>query len=248
MSQQIPILFLLIIGLGILTTGVIGYFLGPLLLRFHNKIIGKKLIYGIQELKMPDKYRRTFYSFLPALMAVSLSMIFADNESVIDLLISQEYFDQGGTMELAVLLSFIILLPLTSLVSLIIFTPVWTLLESGIVYSNRNKVRNKMRPEEIDGVGSWYYKTIKGYVGIGAVVSYFRFIVYSFHAYDLDQGILESGALGALIFLPLLPLILMIFFIPAMIIFNSTSEKRRQNLLELAKKLRINQDLKELLI
>jgi hypothetical protein len=59
---------------------------------------------------------------------------------------------------------------------------------------------------------------------------------------------IESGALGAILFLLLLPLLLMVFFIPAMIIFNSTSEKRRQNLLELANKLQINQDFKELLI
>ncbi len=71
---------------------------------------------------------------------------------------------------------------------------------------------------------------------------------YIFHAYDLDQGILESGALAAIIFLPLLHFILMILFTPAMIIFNSTSEKRQQNLLELAKELQISQDLKELLI
>ena len=79
----------------------------------------------------------------------------------IDIVVSQEMIDtldltyQYG---LVVLWSFLILLPLTSLISLIFFPPIWYLLETGIIYSNRNKIKGKMRSEVIDGVGNWFYK------------------------------------------------------------------------------------------
>jgi hypothetical protein len=246
MIQQIPLLFYAIAIFGILAV-VIGNFIAPLLLKFHYKIIGKKLNYGIQELTKSDNFKRRFYAFLPALMAVSLSMIFADNETVINTIVSQEVFAQGGTIEGSFLLAFIILLPLTSFISLMFFAPVWVLLESGIIYSNRQKVIGKMRSEEIDGIGSWYYKFVKGYVGIGAAFTYIGFIIEALQTFDSSKSIFESGAFVAMIMLPTVPFLLMLFFSPAMIIFDKIIDKKRQRLIVIAKNFGINKDLNELI-
>ena len=143
MTQQLPLIFFLVIGVGLLAAGM-GYLLSPIFLKFHFRIIGrKKLIYGIQELKEPENYKRRFYAFLPALLSVSLSMILADNETIIDILVSQELIDQldlTWQYGLLYLWSFLILLPFTSLVSLTVFPPIWYLLETVIIYSNRNKI------------------------------------------------------------------------------------------------------------
>jgi len=97
--------------------------------------------------------------------------------------------------------------------------------------------------KEISGIGSWYYKTIKSYAGLGTLISYFRFIFNMLETFDLGKSIFESGAFAAMIILPLVPFLVMFFFIPTMIVFESRVEKKRQKLIHLAKNLGVNKDL-----
>ncbi len=235
MEDQLSIIFYLLVVLGIIAV-LIGHFLSPILLKFHVKVIGKNLSYGIQELKSQENYKRGLYAFLPALMAVSLSLMFADEQMILNLVVSR------GSVETEALFAFLLLLPIMTFISLMIFSPIWILLESGIIYSNRKKVENKLRPEEITGVGNWYYRTLKGYVGIGVIIAYAQLIIRVLGSFESI-----SSVLSAMIVLPLLPLMIILLLTPAMIIFESTIEYNRKKLVKVAKKLGIEQDINDLM-
>ncbi|MBD3214974.1 MAG: hypothetical protein GF311_20350 [Candidatus Lokiarchaeota archaeon] len=220
MMQQIPIIFYSLIITSMI--GVfIGVFLSPLLLRLHIKIIGKKLSYELQEVNYPPDLPRRFYSLLPAILAVSLSLILAENETIINMVLSEDFTSGGAPIEYSYLVGFVVLLPLTSIISFMLFIPILVLLESGIVFSTREKVKNKRRSEEVKNVGGWYYSILKGYVGIGAIITFVLFIFRTVTAYPTFWD-----ALPPLIILPLIPFLIMFFSIPAMFLFELVINKR----------------------
>jgi hypothetical protein len=220
MLQQIPIVFYSLIITSMI--GVfIGVFLAPLLLRLHIKIIGNKLSYELQEINYPPDLPRRFYSLLPAILAVSLSLFLAENETILNFVLSEDFTGGGTPIEYSYIVGFVVLLPVTSVILFMFFTPILVLLESGIVFSTREKVKNKRRSEEIKSVGGWYYSILKGYVGIGAILTFGLFIFTTVTAYP---SFLE--ALPPLIILPLIPFIIMLFSLPAMVFFDYLIDKR----------------------
>ncbi len=235
MGIQLPFIFLLMIGLPMLITGLFGSFLGILFLKLH-KLLGKDLTYRIEILEEPEGYKRKLYSLIPPLISVSLAMALADNNAIIDLVVSPELGGGGEVgIGLIMLWSFLNVLPFTTLFAFIICTPTWLLLESGIVYSNRKKMAKRLQAEEISSVGGFYNRIIKGYTGIGVILAYGLLMYETFYGFDLERNMFESGLFGAMIFLALFPFIAMFFFTPAMIIFNMIREKGKRKIIEYAK-------------
>ena len=85
MGLQIAILFWSYM-VGALIGILLGFLLTPLFLIVHKKIIGRNLIYGIQERPEPEKFKGTFKAFFPALMALNFALIYVFNPTVQDLL------------------------------------------------------------------------------------------------------------------------------------------------------------------
>lgn len=51
------------------------------------------------------------------------------------------------------------------------FAGAWTLYEAGIGYSNKEKVKDKGVFIETRSVGGWYLQFLKGYAGIGVLLT-----------------------------------------------------------------------------
>jgi len=232
MGLQMAILFWsYIIGaiIGVLS----GFLLTPLFLIVHKKIIGRKMIYGIQERPEPEKFKGTFKAFFPALMALNFAMIFVFNPTVMDFLSITT--DPGFTW---VIVSLFMLLIVTFGIAMVLFSPAWFLLDAGIVYTNKEKVRNKTNPIIMRSVGGWYMGFMKGYAGISVIITF-----YSFAVELLNQITPEQYHFSIPMFLLLLPLLLSLWAVPAVLLFELTREKRRKFVWKWANKLDITKDL-----
>ncbi|MFX1254800.1 MAG: hypothetical protein ACFFCZ_24525 [Promethearchaeota archaeon] len=67
------LLFCAILLFSALIGGLIGFILSPMYLFIHQKIIGRKGIYGIEEQDQGSTFNKTFQAFFPALMAINFA-------------------------------------------------------------------------------------------------------------------------------------------------------------------------------
>ena len=66
-----------------------GYILGPLFIFIHKKIIGRKMVYGIEERPLTNKFKGYFIKALwPALFSINIALILANYPLVTDLITS----------------------------------------------------------------------------------------------------------------------------------------------------------------
>ena len=205
------------------------YLLAPLFLYIHKLVIGPKMTYGIQEVRdpNPDKFKGIFKGFFPALMALNFAIIFSITTVVKNLIFSS---DNTADMDSPVgaVLGVVILLALTSGIAMALFSPVWLLIDSGIVYSNQKKLEKKKLPIEVRSVGGWYLFILKGYAGIS--------VIFAFYSIVSEYMTVESENFGGIIFFVLLPIIISLFMLPSIIIFDKTSEHRKKYILKFATK------------
>ena len=122
------------------------------------------------------------------------------------------------------------LLTVTSGIAIALFAPVWFLMDAGIVYSNKKKLEKKRLPPEVRSVGGWYLYLLKGYAGISVLFAF----------YEMYTGFLaaESGNEfnPGFIILLLIPLLIAILMLPAIVIYDMTSEQRNKYVLKYASK------------
>jgi hypothetical protein len=233
MMLQISLIFLIIPISGIIGTLIPGYILAPLFLYIYKKTIGYKMDFGIQNREKPEKFRNTWKGIFPALLVINLSLLVGTTDFAQDLLISLEYLATPLGPNLSPLIGFLVLIPIMAGIGAGIFSPVWFLLDSGIVFTNKKKVEEKIDPIEVRSMGGWYHYLLKGYAGIGVIVVYIQFlgkILENFHN-PLDGGFLSSA-----IFLPIMPILISIFLIPSMILLDITLNSRRNFVRDFAKK------------
>ncbi len=112
-----------------------GYLLAPLFLFIHKRVIGPKMTYGIHRLQdpNPEKFKGLLKGFFPALMALNFAIMFSSYPAVSNLLFSS---NTPSGDPVYTILGVVIVLSLTSGIALALFSPVWFLLDSGIIYSN----------------------------------------------------------------------------------------------------------------
>lgn len=246
------LLFLVFWAIGAIIGGVLfGYILSPLFLLVHKKTIGRNMIYGIQENLKSEKLKGMIKALFPALMAINFSLMFYLNESLVNEIVYD--FDEGMiTEELAKsfksLIAFLVLLSITVPVAMTLFSPVWFLLDAGIVYSNQENVKKNNLEQPIVGrsVGGWYINLLKGYAGISVIFSYFVFIITILGGIPTEEG----GALAIFILILNMALLIpMMFFIaiatlPAIIILDIIKENRINYIRKWAKKFGIREEVK----
>jgi len=165
------LLWIMVIWISVCIVGFFfgGYLFGPIYLFIHKKVIGRKMIYGVQNKQQGIKYKGLFLKTLfPALLTVNLSLFFSYNAGVQELIL----FDPAESNFMNAMMTFVALLPITSGISIIAFSPAWFLLDGGILYSNIKKVKNKADPDELRSVGGWFLQLLKGYAGISIIISY----------------------------------------------------------------------------
>lgn len=201
---------------------LISYILVPVFLLIHKKIIGKNIIYGIQERPRPKKFKKTFQAFFPSILAINFFLIATFNQDLLELIFTEEFFITTQTMRTRFVGYGMILPTFTIGIAMSLFSPAWFLLDAGISYSNQEKVEGTEKPIEVKTMGGWYLNFLKGYTGIGVIVTnYLVMLQFLGPQNGWDLGAITNSITSALfVFL------LTIASIPAVILLDITKDHR----------------------
>lgn len=215
---------------------LVGYLLAPLFLIIHKKLIGGRMIYGIQNRPEPEKFTGNFKTFFPALMAVNFALMITFNLGLKNLIMSESYLATPGSENYWPFIIFVMLLIITTGITMALFSPVWFLLDAGIVYTNKEKVKDKSDLIVLHSVGGWYMGFLKGYAGISVVISFYTFLVELITVIGADLH--WSGPL----LFPLMPFFVLVLSLPAIVILDMTKKRRKKFILNFARKLGISDE------
>ena len=239
---ELGIIFIIILPLSALVGLFIGgYLISPIILYLHKKFYGSKMHYGIQQEQRTEKLFSQ--SFFPVLMAINLSSIFL-TPTVVQFILSADVANTfDNVSKIPMLTRFFadaILLMLTFGLASILFSSVWFLRDSGIIYSNKKKVENSSEPIVLRSVGDWFQTILRSYAGIGAIITYIL-VVSDF----INRFVANYGLPGNIFNIPSLilwsgmPLYLIVAFVPTVIINDLLKKKRINYLRKISKKLGI---------
>ena len=219
-----------------------GYCITPIILFTHKKIIGSKMYYGFQNEKV-GKSKLLSRVFFPVLMAINLSSIFLSPTTIRFILEGDLINTIDVVSKIPVLTRFlaeIILLTITFGVAAFLFSAVWYLKDSGITYSNKQKLINSDEPFVLKTIGDWFQTILRSYAGIGAIITYVL-VIYNFLA-DFSNNLADKSNIVNILSLILwlgLPFYLAISLIPALIINDLIKKSRVKYIRKIGKKLGI---------
>ncbi len=233
---QIFAIFSLLIFATIIGSFFPGYIFGPLFLYVYKKTIGIKMIFGIQEREIPLKFKYTLRNFFPSLMVINFAVIFSGFQWISDICVNPSYPDVARVP----FMTFIVLLPLLSGIVSGLFSAPWILLDAGIVFTNKDRVLDKINPIEVRSMGGWYLYILKGYAGIGAIWAFITFLSNTILNYGSSDAVIP-----VIILIPILPIIYLYLGVPAMIVLDKTVNHRRDYMRRFAKRLGISETLED---
>ena len=93
---ELPLTVIITIVSCLVMSYSMGFVLGPVLLYFHKKVLGRKLKYGIQEKRETNKFKETFRGFFPMLMAINFALIIVQDENLALLFIEESHLQVPG--------------------------------------------------------------------------------------------------------------------------------------------------------
>ncbi|MBY9008572.1 MAG: hypothetical protein KGD74_01740 [Candidatus Lokiarchaeota archaeon] len=233
MLVELILVFVLLLPVsGLIGMFLGGYILSPIIMFLHKFFYKSNKFYGIQYESEPKKVSLLSSGFYPVLMAVNLSFIFLTPEIISAILTADVISDFTIALKIPVfirLLGQIILLIFTFGASTLLFSPVWLLKDSGIVFTTKNKVENSNEMILIKSIGEWFQTLLKGYAGIGVMLTYI-FVIYDFVTLFINNLGLPGNMLNipSLILWLGLPFYLVLSIIPA-VIFHDILKNRRIN-------------------
>lgn len=241
---ELVFVFLVFIPLsGIIGVLLGGYFLSPIIMILHKFFYRSKKFYGIQYESEDKKFSLLKSGFYPVLMAVNLSFIFLTPEIISSILgadvVNEIAFSLGPPVFVRVLSQAILLIFIFG-ASTVLFSPVWLLRDSGIVFTTKHKVENSNETLLIKSIGEWFQTLLKGYAGIGVLFTYI-FVIYDFVILFIDnledpRNLLNIPSL----FLWLgLPFYLTFSMIPAVIVHDALRKRRLSYVRKIANRIGI---------
>lgn len=145
--------------------------------------------------------------FLPGLVSLGLSYSISNANSAVDALIVTESLESLATEAQTIVSGISLLFILLLLVSFIvlIFSPMWLMQDKGLVCERKLVPR---ATTDIDGVGNWYLKLLKGFAGVSTFVAYVFTIIQTVEWYQFVLISPPEGGFSLLIFL--IPLVAVI--------------------------------------
>ncbi|NVM37378.1 MAG: hypothetical protein HWN81_17410 [Candidatus Lokiarchaeota archaeon] len=238
---ELGIIFIVILPLsGIIGLIIGGYIISPLILYLHKKIYGSKRHYGIQSESSSSKTKLLSKGFFPVLMAINFSSIFFTPTVIQFILSANLVIEFDVVSNIPILTRFfldVVLLIFTFGLAAMFFSSVWFLKDSGIIYSNKQKIENSNEMVVLHSIGDWYQTILKSYAGIGA------FITYALVVRDFITRYIENiGVPGNIFNIPSLilwlgmPLYLIISLVPAIIINEKIKKSRINYILKISKR------------
>ena len=123
---------------------------------------------------------------------------------------------------------------LSVIISLLLFVPAYILEDAGIIYINKKKVKESNKTVEVRGVGNYYLNFLKGYAGIGTLLSIY-FLAFDIFTMAGDPQLI-SMAFSAWFFQPFL---LSLLLIPVIIILDKLYERNIKKIQKKGRKLGI---------
>lgn len=227
MSVQAISIFVLL-SISSIVGVLLGLLLGPFLLLLHSKVVGRKRTYTVQEKPRLVGFRGYRRAFFPALMAIDFSMHFAGLTVVRDMLLDPVWFGSDSGITSWPFVTLILLLIPCIAISMALFSAVWIILETGLVYKTRDETSESSEPIETRSAGGWYMSIFRGYAGFGAIFGFYTFAMASLSLGGVHWSV-------PLILIPM-PLILMVMAAPGLVIFDFLQERRLENNRKLAQK------------
>ncbi len=213
-----------------------GYILSPLLLFAHKKIIGRKYDFGLLNIQDTTNTKRKFLrGIYPVLMAMNLSVSISENLDIRSIMVVTTPVEGVS----AGINTFLYFIPLILILSVAIFTAVWFLDETKIIYTNLN-------PEGMDGrievksVSGYFGSILKGYTGLTTIIVLGRLII-EFAIYSYTTG--HYGNFFFIVMYPILPFAFCFLISPIFVLLDKYRNKRTKYLLKRANKLGITKQL-----
>ncbi|MFX1481734.1 MAG: hypothetical protein ACFFCP_00945 [Promethearchaeota archaeon] len=188
-----------------LIVGVIVYFATPALSVFfwklHRVITGRNYDYYVQEIDIQSTSSIAFRRMiLPAFVALGISYSISNIPRVVNAIIITDGFDtlasEAETIVTSISLLFILLL--LSCFIVLLFAPMWLMQDRGLV--SERKITSRTT-SDIEGVGNWYLKLLKGFAGISTMVAYLFTIIQTVEWYQFVMESPPEGGLAVLIFI-----------------------------------------------
>ena len=242
--QEIGFIFIVILPLSAVFGVVIGgYLITPLILVIHKKFFGLKKYYGIQPESSSSETKLMIKAFFPVLMAINLSSLFL-TPTILELILEADVLlEFDGIARIPVFTKFLaesVLLIITFGLATILFSSVWFLRDSGIIYSNKKKVVNSNESIVFRSIGEWFQTILRSYTGIGAIITYIvivqDFITQFIKNYGLPRNMLN---IPSLILWLGMPFYLTLSLIPAVIITDLIKKNRIKYIRSIGKKIGI---------
>ena len=193
---------------------LVGFALAPGFLWVYKKYYGKRQLFAIQDPETIELSHGISTGFFPALMATNFALTLVLDPNLMEILLQQEY-----SIDL-IAFPFFLFCALLQAPSFALFTAAWVIDESGIV------TMTKYGTPELQATGKWFLAFLKGYAGIGVVIS----------LYQLTFAYIDFGAhFSVPMFLFILPLFAMVLVIPASMLVAATAGRRQRFILNYAK-------------
>ena len=185
--------------------GVIVYIASPMLSLFlwklHRLLTSKNYNYYVQDFDVESLFSsQPKRMILPAFVALGISYSISNIRYLANMIFVTESFGslapEAQTIVISMALLFILLL-LSSFITLL-FAPMWLMQDKGLVCELKAKPR---MTADIEGVGNWYLKMMKGFAGISTVVAYIFTIFQTIEWYQFVLISPPEGGFTLLIFL-----------------------------------------------
>lgn len=206
-------------------------FIGPvialILVRVHKLIKLNKYDYFIITIeKKLSGARILLRSTFPGLLAVNIAIYISLYSGLNPLF----YFNGADPQMIPVVIEYIAII-IGIPIACIIILPIWILESSGLMCSKRIESYNRPVAPDIESVGQFYLKMLKGYVGISTIVAY-GLILYQF---------LTSGSSSTAILVVFIdPIIIILIFLPISLLIEMSSSRLNARLGSYYEKLSID--------
>jgi hypothetical protein len=225
MGIEIAVIYLIMFTLGAIIGILLGYVFGPIFLFAQKKIIGRKMVYGIQDRPKETEFKKIIRAFFPALMSLNFAMLLASSPAV-ENLIAPTTKSVTATNPIVV----IVMLMFTVIISFALFAGAWFLIDSGLMYTNRDKDAESDKPIETRSVGGLFLNLLHGYAGISVAIGFYELAVY-----QLPQQTNFGDMFGVIALLFPVPIFIMIAAIPGVIFLDMFRNQRNFYMRNVAK-------------
>jgi len=216
-----------------------GYLLSPLFLFIHKNILGRKMVYDIEDKDKGQKFGKTWRGIFPALMALTFTIGFVFDKSIQNTIM--QIFNPSVNTEVDVIMNtFMMLLIAMIFVSTLLFGSIWFLLDSCVVYSNVEKVKDTDQPTETKSVGGYFQTLLKGYAGIGALIAYYTFAIAIMDILSEGKFDIIMFIVAGLFYAPF-PILVAIAILPSILLADVLRNQRIEYVKKWAKKFGITE-------